>query len=106
MKPAVAIAGAIAFLGVLIAYVVLVVTDHADQANGLAPLIVTVLGVTGLAGHIEKRTQEQNQVIAKIDRQTNGVLTERIHTGTKAAVEQLLIQHNLIPADQAGKSTD
>lgn len=102
MRPAVAIAGAVAFLGILCAYVVLVVTGHADQANGLAPLIVTVLGVTGLAGHIEKRTQEQNQVIAKIDRQTNGVLTERIQTGTRTAVEQLLQEHNIIPADPAG----
>lgn len=101
MKPVVAIAGAVAFLGILTAYVVLVVTGHADQANGLAPLVVTVLGVTGLAGHIEKRTQEQNEVIRKIDRQTNGVLTERIHAGTQAAVKQLLQEHNIIPADKA-----
>lgn len=102
MKPAVAIAGAIAFLGILAAYVALVVTGHADQANGLAPLIVTVLGVTGLAGHIEKRTQEQNATIAKIDRQTNGVLDKRIHEGTTAAMKQLLQEHNIIPADPAG----
>lgn len=97
MKPAVAIAGAVAFLGIIAAYVVLVVTGHGDEAQGLAPMVVTVLGVFGLGAHVEKRTQEQNQTIAKIDRQTNGVLDRRIHDGTRQAVESLLADHNIIP---------
>lgn len=99
MKPAVAVAGALAFLGILAAYVALVITGHEEAATGLAPMIVTVLGVAGLGAHVEKRTQEQNTTIAKIDRQTNGVLDRRIHDGTQAAVKSLLVEHNIIPAE-------
>lgn len=100
MKPGTAIAAAIAFLGVLASFVVLVLTGHADQAPALASIVVTVAGLLGLGSHVEKRTQEQNETIAKIDKQTNGVLDKRIHDGTTAAVKQLLQEHNIIPADE------
>lgn len=89
-------AALVAFLAVLAAYVALVLTDH--DPSGLVPMVVTVLGVLGLGAHIEKRTQEQNATIAKIDRQTNGVLTQRIEEGTRKAVSDLLTEHNIIPA--------
>jgi hypothetical protein len=81
----------IGFLGVLAAYVAL--TLAGQDATGLVSVVVTLLGVTGLGAHIEARTQQQNRTIAKIDKQTNGVLDRRIHDGTKAAVAQLLAEH-------------
>lgn len=82
------------FLGVLAAYVALSLTGH--DASGLVNAVVTILGVTGLAAHIEKRTQQQNERIAKIDHQTNGVLDQRIQDGTRAAVSAVLDERGLV----------
>jgi hypothetical protein len=85
----------IGFLGVLAAYVALTLTGH--DASGLTSTVVTLLGVAGLGVHVERRTQEQNATIAKIDRQTNGVLDRRIREGTKAAVAEVLAERDSSP---------
>lgn len=93
MRPGAAWAAVVGFLGVLAAYVALALTGH-DTA-GLVNALVTLAGVTGLAAHIEHRTQQQNRTIAKIDKQTNGVLDTRIREGTKAAVADVLAEHGI-----------
>jgi len=85
----------VGFLAVIGAYVALVLTGH--DASGLVSAVVTLIGVTGLGLHIEKRTKEQNATIAKIDRQTNGVLDQRILDGTTAAVSKVLADHGITP---------
>lgn len=92
----------IGFLGVLAAYVAL--TLAGQDATGLVSVVVTLLGVTGLGAHVEHRTQQQNRTIAKIDKQTNGVLDRRIHDGTKAAVEAVLAERDLAIAGPARKA--
>lgn len=76
---------ALAFIG---AYVALVLNGH--DAAGLVSAAVTLCGVAGLGAHVEHRTRQQNRVIRKIDRQTNGVLDQRITQGTRAAVADVL----------------
>jgi hypothetical protein len=77
-------------LAFMAAYVVLVL--HGHDAAGLVSAAVTLCGVVGLGAHVEHRTRQQNAVIGKIDRQTNGVLDNRIETGTRKAVADVLRQ--------------
>lgn len=98
MRPAVAVCGTVAFLGILAAYVALVLTGN--DPSGLGEMVLMLLSVLGLGAHVEHRTQQQNATIAKIDRQTNGVLDQRIHDGTSKAVAAVLAEHNLIPPAQ------
>lgn len=76
------------FVSVLGAYVALTMTGH--DASGLVSVVVTLVGLSGLGAHIENRTQQQNNAIAKIDQQTNGVLDRRILDGASAAIAQVL----------------
>lgn len=78
---------ALALLG---AYCLLVLNGR--DADGLVQAVVTLLGVVGLGAHVEHRTRQQNHIIAKIDRQTNGVLSERIEAGSERAVRRVLRQ--------------
>lgn len=82
------------FIATLGAYLALTLTGH--DANELVPTVATLLGLVGLTGHIEKRTQQQNAVIAKIDKQTNGVLDGRIQDGTKTAIQSLIADGTLV----------
>lgn len=75
-------------LAFIVAYVVL--TMHGHDASGLVSAAVTLCGVAGLGAHVEHRTRQQNAVMGKIDRQTNGVLDQRIETGTRRAVADVL----------------
>jgi hypothetical protein len=87
--PAVVVAAAtLVALAFLAAYVVLTLNGH--DATGLVSAAVTLAGVAGLGAHVEHRTRQQNEVIGKIDRQTNGVLDQRITDGTRKAVADVL----------------
>lgn len=68
------------FALVLGALVGLTVTGH-DSA-GLTGQIVTLAGLVGLGAH----QRATSQVVAKIDRQTNGVLTARIREAVQEAL--------------------
>jgi hypothetical protein len=79
----------VAVLAILIGgYVALMITGH--DPTGLIAAIVTILGVLGVGIHQETRIQEQNKTLMKIDRQTNGVLDQRIIEGTTVAVHKVL----------------
>lgn len=97
MTPGAAWIALLGFLGVLAAYVALALTGH-DTA-GLVQALVTLAGVGGLGVHFERRTQEQNVRIAKIDKQTNGVLDQRILDGAHKAISTALVEHGLTGAD-------
>lgn len=84
------IAGTLLALALLGAYVALVLNGH--DASGLVQAVVTLLGVLGLGAHVEHRTRQQNATIAKIDRQTNGVLDQRIEAGSERAMRRLLVE--------------
>jgi hypothetical protein len=87
VKPAVLAVLAVCFVAVLGAYVVLALAGK-DTA-GLVSAVVTLLGVSGLAAHIEQRTRGQDATLAKIEKQTNGVLDARIREGVKTAIAEL-----------------
>lgn len=91
------LAGVLAFLGVLAAYVVLAL--NGVDTNGFVSALVTLAGVLGLGVHVERRTLAQNRQLDQITRQTNGVLDERIRTGSEKAVRSVMRQlgHNLPP---------
>ena len=79
------------FLGSIIGYVVLALYGEAKTAEYVT-LIGPVLAVVVLKGHLgeqDETLKAQNQVLNKIDRNTNGVLTERI----KEAVGEALDEH-------------
>lgn len=95
MRPAAIVCATVAFLGILAAYVGLVLAGH--DASGLVQLLVTLGSVLGLGGFIEHRTQQQNATIQKIDKQTNGVLDQRIKDGTAHAVRGLLADAGVLP---------
>jgi hypothetical protein len=74
----------VAFLAVLGAFVALTLTGHDPQT--LAVFAATVTGFLGLGAH----QAVQSKTIAKIDKQTNGVLTGRIRD---AVAEALALFH-------------
>jgi hypothetical protein len=63
---------------------------HAAEANGLAPLVVTLLGLVGLGAHNAQRLGRQDDQLDQISHQTNGVLTKRIEQGADVALRRVL----------------
>jgi hypothetical protein len=49
-------------------------------------LVGPVVAALFIAGHVNRVTDEQNHTLTKIEKQTNGVLDDRIKTQTKAAL--------------------
>lgn len=84
------IAGVVGLVVIIAAYVVLVAMGHGNEANGLAPLVVTLLGLFGLGAHTTNRLSQQDQQLDQITHQTNGVLTQRIQAGADAAMRTVL----------------
>lgn len=82
------VAGVLVFLSVLGVFTALTLTGH--DTTPLIQLAVTLLGLGGVGAHHELRTRQQNQRIAKIDKQTNGVLTARIENGARKAIRSEL----------------
>lgn len=82
------IVGLLALVVVLAAYVTLTVTGH--DTGPLFGALVPLLGVLGLAGHVEARTREQNSTLSTIQHQTNGALTARIRTESRGAMRDVL----------------
>lgn len=74
------------FVVVIAAYVVL--SLEGQDPTGLISAVVTLLGVTGLAAHIETRTKAQDATLNKIQKQTNGVLDQRIRDGVAAVLDE------------------
>lgn len=88
-----------AFIALLAAYVVL--TLNGQDATGLLDWVLVFLAAVGLGGHQEMRLRSQDKTLAKIDGQTNGVLTARIREGATEAVEEVLsrIGYTVPPKD-------
>lgn len=91
------LAGVFGLVAILAAYVVLVALGHGDDANGLAPLVITLLGFVGLGAHTTQRLgkqdetlEQQTEQLDQITHQTNGVLTARIKAATDEAVRTAL----------------
>lgn len=82
------VAGVLALACVLAAYVVLAVNGL--DTGSLFAGVLALLAAVGLAGHQQAITQAQNTEIGAIKHQTNGQLTERIRTQTRAAVRDVL----------------
>lgn len=78
----------VGFLAVLAAYVVLTLNGH--DASGLVSAVLALVGAAGVGVHSEVRIRQQNAVLAKVDRQTNGVLDQRIREGSAEAVSEVL----------------
>lgn len=93
------IVGLVAFVVVIGAYVTL--TLAGQDTNGFLTFLGVLAGLVGLGGHNEVRLRRQDQTLAKIDKQTNGVLDGRIHQGARKAVRDALIEagYNLVPED-------
>lgn len=75
------------------------------NTDGLVQLVVTVGGLLGLGAAHQQSNRRQNAVLSKIDKQTNGVLTERIETGAEAAVRRVLTERDAAAAAQAGAAS-
>lgn len=99
VKPsaAVIVAGVIAFVAILAAYVVLSMTGHASDAAGIVGIVATLLGLLGLGAHTTNRLTKQDEQLGRqseqlstISHQTNGVLTERIERGADTALRRVL----------------
>jgi hypothetical protein len=82
------VVGLIALVAVLASYVVLTVNGH--DTGDLFGALVPLLGVLGLAGHFEARTRQQDRTLGTIQHQTNGALTARIRTESRAAMRDVL----------------
>lgn len=88
--PKLILAGVLGLVAIIAAYVVLVALGHGSEANGLAPLVVTLLGFVGLGAHTTQRLSQQDAQLDVITHQTNGVLTQRIADGADKALRQVL----------------
>lgn len=88
--PKLIVSGVVALVAILAAYVVLVVLGHGSEANGLAPLVLTLLGFLGLGAHTTQRLSQQDAQLDQITHQTNGVLDARIRQGSDTAMRQVL----------------
>lgn len=84
------LAGVVALVAILAAYVLLVALGHGSEANGLAPLVLTLLGFVGLGAHNAQRLGQQDEQLTQISHQTNGVLTARIEQGADKALRQVM----------------
>lgn len=85
------LAGVVAFVALIGAFVVLTV-QHADTGALVAlggPVVMALL----VTGHVSKVTEEQNSAIATIQKQTNGVLDARIRDG----VTEVLTRAGVLP---------
>lgn len=72
----------------LLALVVLEVAGR--DTTALLSLVGPVIAALFIAGHVDRVTGEQNEAIGRIERQTNGVLDQRIKDGTAEAIKTLL----------------
>jgi uncharacterized membrane protein len=90
LSPAVAVAAVVGLVAILAAYVVLVALGHGAEANGIVPVVVTLLGFLGLGAHNSARLAQQDEQLTKISHQTNGVLTARIEAGADTALRRVL----------------
>ncbi len=95
------LAGLVGLVVIIAAYVTLVALGHGAEANGLAPLVVTLLGLFGLGAHNAQRLGQQDEQLQQINHQTNGVLTARIKVATDEAVRTALRSagYNVPPAE-------
>lgn len=85
----------VAFLAVLGVFAAL--SWRGLDTGGLVQLVVTVGGLLGLGAAHHGSTRKQNAVLSKIDKQTNGVLTQRIEEG----VRKVLTERDAAAAAQA-----
>lgn len=75
----------VVFALLLAAYVTLTITGH--DTGGLVALGAPVLAGLLLAAKVQTLTTQQNDVLAKIDRNTNGALDGRIREGVAAVLD-------------------
>lgn len=87
------IAGVVCLVVLVAAYVVLAVykLDTTTLLGFGSPVVLALL----VTGHFSNVTDAQNQTIAKIDKQTNGVMDARIQDG----VSKVLRDAGILPAD-------
>lgn len=76
----------VGFLALVGAYVALVVTGHTSSVAALFAGAVSLLTGAGIIGHQQVMTNTQDKQLNKIEQQTNGALTRRMHeTAVQAA---------------------
>jgi len=73
-------------LAVLAGFVLL--TVRGQDTGTYVTLVTPVLAAVFLAARLDQRTDAQDEVLAKISHQTNGVLTERIQTAVSTALAE------------------
>lgn len=83
------------FIAIIAAYVVLSLNGLGNETGNLIAASVSLLGILGLGAHFTSETSAQNQVIGQIQKQTNGVLDQRIKDGASAALTEFALTHGL-----------
>lgn len=81
------IAGVIIVLAVLGCYMALVLTGNTESTTELLTFVTPVVAALLIVRKVSAETQRQDLTLAKIERQTNGVLDARIREGVAASLE-------------------
>lgn len=103
----------VVFTSSLAALVALHLTNHADGVGDLialaGPVVAAIFVVNTLAGRVDEtrdQVRAHTQTLDTIERQTNGVLDERIRTGVKAAMAEVAAAPNNAAHTPPAPSTD
>ncbi|MFF4019986.1 hypothetical protein [Streptomyces sp. NPDC001843] len=65
-----------------------VLTLKGSDTNSFVALVAPILGAVFVINHLDHRSDRQDEALATITRQTNGVLDERIKEGVKQALAE------------------
>jgi hypothetical protein len=65
-----------------------VLTLKGSDTTAFVGLVTPILGAVFVINHLDHRSDRQDEALAQITHQTNGVLTERIQDAVKAALAQ------------------
>jgi|GEM_PF-3973130 len=83
-------AGTIIVLATLGTYLALTLTGYGDDTTELLAFITPVAAALLVIRKVDTGTAKQDQVLAQIERQTNGELDRRIREGTKASLAEFV----------------
>lgn len=65
-----------------------VLTLRGSDTAGFVSLVAPILAAVFVIQHLDHRSDRQDEALAQITHQTNGVLTERIQDAVKKALEE------------------
>lgn len=65
-----------------------VLTLKGADTGSFVALVAPILGAVFVINHLDHRSDKQDEALAQITHQTNGVLTERIQEAVKKALDE------------------